>query len=112
MSQPSCRLVEDPIRVALPRSGPFGIMLTIAPGSIGALAATYLGQEAGWYRVEESGGLIAAALGNCRALGLELSVQESAPNLADVTSTGCRNRFLLRLTSAWLAGKLTVRALW
>jgi uncharacterized membrane protein YeaQ/YmgE (transglycosylase-associated protein family) len=38
-------------------------MLNIALGTIGALAATYLGQEAGWYRVEESGGLIAAALG-------------------------------------------------
>ena len=26
-------------------------------------AVRYLGQEAGWYRVEESGGLIAAAFG-------------------------------------------------
>jgi uncharacterized membrane protein YeaQ/YmgE (transglycosylase-associated protein family) len=47
----------------LGRKGPFGFMLTITLGTIGALAATYLGQEAGRYRVEESGGLIAAAFG-------------------------------------------------
>jgi uncharacterized membrane protein YeaQ/YmgE (transglycosylase-associated protein family) len=46
--------------VAPGRKGPFGLLLTIALGIVGAFAATYLGQEAGWYRVEESGGLIAA----------------------------------------------------
>jgi uncharacterized membrane protein YeaQ/YmgE (transglycosylase-associated protein family) len=49
--------------VAPGRKGPFGFLLTIALGIVGAFAATYLGQEAGWYRVEESGGLIAAAFG-------------------------------------------------
>ena len=38
--------------------------------------------------------------------------QEPAPNLVDVTSAGCRNRSPARPTSVWLAGKLTVRALW
>jgi uncharacterized membrane protein YeaQ/YmgE (transglycosylase-associated protein family) len=45
------------------RKGPFGFMLTSLLGIIGAFAAAYLGQEAGWYRAEDSTGLIAALLG-------------------------------------------------
>ena len=45
------------------RKGPFGFMLTGLLGIIGALAASYLGQEAGWYQAEDSTGLIAAVVG-------------------------------------------------
>ena len=45
------------------RKGPFGFMLTGLLGIIGAFAASYLGQEAGWYQAEDSTGLIAAAFG-------------------------------------------------
>lgn len=45
------------------RKGPFGFMLTGLLGTIGAFAASYLGQEAGWYQAEDSTGLIAAVFG-------------------------------------------------
>ena len=45
------------------RKGPFGFMLTSLLGIIGACAASYLGQEAGWYQAEDSTGLIAAVFG-------------------------------------------------
>ena len=45
------------------RKGPFGFMLTGLLGIIGAIAASYLGQEAGWYQAEDSTGLIVAVLG-------------------------------------------------
>jgi uncharacterized membrane protein YeaQ/YmgE (transglycosylase-associated protein family) len=45
------------------RRGPFGFMLTGLLGIIGAIAASYLGQEAGWYQAEDSTGLIAAVVG-------------------------------------------------
>ncbi len=45
------------------RKGPFGFMLTGLLGIIGAFAASYLGQEAGWYQAEDSTGLVAAVFG-------------------------------------------------
>jgi uncharacterized membrane protein YeaQ/YmgE (transglycosylase-associated protein family) len=45
------------------RKGPFGFMLTGLLGIVGAFAASYLGQEAGWYQAEESTGLVAAVFG-------------------------------------------------
>ena len=45
------------------RRGPFGFLLTSLLGIIGAFTASYLGQEAGWYRAEDSTGLIAAVFG-------------------------------------------------
>jgi uncharacterized membrane protein YeaQ/YmgE (transglycosylase-associated protein family) len=45
------------------RKGPFGFLLTGLLGIMGAFAASYLGQEAGWYRAEDSTGLIAAVVG-------------------------------------------------
>jgi uncharacterized membrane protein YeaQ/YmgE (transglycosylase-associated protein family) len=45
------------------RKGPFGFMVTGLLGIIGAVAASYLGQEAGWYQAEDSTGLIAAVFG-------------------------------------------------
>jgi uncharacterized membrane protein YeaQ/YmgE (transglycosylase-associated protein family) len=51
-------------RLVIPgRKGPFGLMLTGLLGIIGAIAASYLGQEAGWYQAEDSTGLIVAVLG-------------------------------------------------
>ena len=49
--------------VAPGRKGPFGFMLTGLLGIVGAFAASYLGQEAGWYQAEDSTGLIAAVFG-------------------------------------------------
>ena len=45
------------------RRGPFGFMLTSLLGIIGAVIASYLGQEAGWYQAEDSTGLVAAVFG-------------------------------------------------
>ena len=45
------------------RKGPFGFMVTGLLGIIGAFATSYLGQEAGWYRAEDSTGLVAAVFG-------------------------------------------------
>jgi uncharacterized membrane protein YeaQ/YmgE (transglycosylase-associated protein family) len=45
------------------RKGSFGFMLTGLLGITGAFAASYLGQEAGWYQAEDPAGLIAALLG-------------------------------------------------
>jgi uncharacterized membrane protein YeaQ/YmgE (transglycosylase-associated protein family) len=45
------------------RKGPFGFMLTGLLGIIGAFAASYLGQEAGWYQTEDRAGLIAVVFG-------------------------------------------------
>ena len=45
------------------RKGPFGFMVTGLLGVIGAVAASYLGQEAGWYQAEDGTGLIAAVVG-------------------------------------------------
>ncbi len=49
--------------VAPGRRGPFGFLLTCALGIIGAFGAAHLGQEAGWFRVEEGVGLASAVLG-------------------------------------------------
>jgi uncharacterized membrane protein YeaQ/YmgE (transglycosylase-associated protein family) len=45
------------------RKGSFGFLLTSPPGIIDAFAASYLGQEAGWYQAEGSTGLVTAVLG-------------------------------------------------
>ncbi len=45
------------------RKGPFGFMLTGLLGIIGAAAASYLGQEAGWDQAQDSTALIAAVFG-------------------------------------------------
>jgi uncharacterized membrane protein YeaQ/YmgE (transglycosylase-associated protein family) len=45
------------------RKGPFGFMLTGLLGIVRAFAASYLGQEAGWYQAEDSTGLVAAVSG-------------------------------------------------
>ena len=45
------------------RKGLFGFMVTGLLGIIGAFAAAYFGQEAGWYQAEDSTGLVAAVFG-------------------------------------------------
>jgi uncharacterized membrane protein YeaQ/YmgE (transglycosylase-associated protein family) len=45
------------------RKGPFGFLLTITLGIIGASAAPYFGQEAGWYSVGDPAGILSAAVG-------------------------------------------------
>jgi uncharacterized membrane protein YeaQ/YmgE (transglycosylase-associated protein family) len=45
------------------KKAPFGFMLTALLGIIGAFAAAYLGQEAGWYKAEEEAGLVGAVFG-------------------------------------------------
>jgi uncharacterized membrane protein YeaQ/YmgE (transglycosylase-associated protein family) len=45
------------------RNEPSGFILTTILGIIGAFVATYLGQAIGWYRADESAGLIGAIVG-------------------------------------------------
>ena len=45
------------------RNEPSGFILTTLLGIIGAFVATYLGQAMGWYRADESAGLIGAVVG-------------------------------------------------
>ncbi len=52
------------------KKAPFGFMVTSLLGASGAFVAAYLGQEAGWYRVEDAGGLVGAAVGALLAVGI------------------------------------------
>lgn len=45
------------------RNEPAGFILTTILGIIGAFVATWLGQAIGWYRADESAGLIGAIVG-------------------------------------------------
>jgi uncharacterized membrane protein YeaQ/YmgE (transglycosylase-associated protein family) len=47
----------------MPGRDPGGIFITIALGIVGAMVATWLGQQLGWYRVGESAGFIGAVVG-------------------------------------------------
>jgi len=42
---------------------PSGFILTTILGIVGAFLATYLGQALGWYRADQSAGLIGAVVG-------------------------------------------------
>jgi uncharacterized membrane protein YeaQ/YmgE (transglycosylase-associated protein family) len=42
---------------------PSGFILTTILGILGAFVATYLGQAIGWYRADQSAGLIGAVVG-------------------------------------------------
>ncbi len=44
-------------------NNPSGFILTTILGIIGAFVATYLGQAIGWYRADQSAGLIGAVVG-------------------------------------------------
>jgi len=45
------------------RNEPSGFILTTILGIIGAFVATWIGQAVGWYRADESAGLIGAIVG-------------------------------------------------
>jgi uncharacterized membrane protein YeaQ/YmgE (transglycosylase-associated protein family) len=45
------------------RNEPSGFILTTILGIVGAFVATYLGHAIGWYRADESAGLIGAIVG-------------------------------------------------
>ena len=44
-------------------NNPSGFLMTAILGVIGAFLATYLGQAIGWYRADQSAGLIGAVVG-------------------------------------------------
>ena len=50
-------------KMLTPGAGPSGFFLTAALGIGGSLAATYLGQRAGWYQAGQSAGFIGAVVG-------------------------------------------------
>lgn len=45
------------------RNEPSGFILTTILGIVGAFVATWLGQALGWYRADQSAGLIGAVVG-------------------------------------------------
>jgi uncharacterized membrane protein YeaQ/YmgE (transglycosylase-associated protein family) len=45
------------------KKAPFGFILTALLGNLGAFGVAYLGQEGGWYKVEDPAGLLAAVCG-------------------------------------------------
>ena len=52
------------------RKAPFGFMLTGLLGVGGAFAVAYLGDEAGWYEVEGTAGMVGAVFGAALVLAL------------------------------------------
>ena len=50
-------------KVLAPGGGPGGFFITAALGIGGSLAATFLGQAAGWYSPGQSAGFIGAVIG-------------------------------------------------
>ncbi|MGE5458244.1 MAG: GlsB/YeaQ/YmgE family stress response membrane protein [Methanococcaceae archaeon] len=50
-------------KLLMPGKDPGGFIITILLGIIGAVVATFLGRAVGWYRAEESAGLIGAVVG-------------------------------------------------
>jgi len=44
-------------------NNPSGLILTTVLGIISAFVATFLGQEIGWYRIDQGAGLIGATVG-------------------------------------------------
>lgn len=47
----------------MPGRDPGGFIITIILGIVGAVVATWLGQQVGWYRVGESAGFLGAVVG-------------------------------------------------
>jgi uncharacterized membrane protein YeaQ/YmgE (transglycosylase-associated protein family) len=45
------------------RNEPSGFILTTVLGVAGAMVATYLGQQIGWYRMGETAGFLGAVIG-------------------------------------------------
>jgi uncharacterized membrane protein YeaQ/YmgE (transglycosylase-associated protein family) len=50
-------------KLVMPGKDPGGVIITILIGIAGSFIANYIGRAAGWYRPDESAGLIASILG-------------------------------------------------
>jgi uncharacterized membrane protein YeaQ/YmgE (transglycosylase-associated protein family) len=50
-------------KLLMPGRDPAGFVITIVLGIGGALLATWLGRELGWYRADQSAGFIGAVVG-------------------------------------------------
>jgi uncharacterized membrane protein YeaQ/YmgE (transglycosylase-associated protein family) len=50
-------------KLIMPGRDPGGAIITILLGIAGSFLANYIGRAAGWYRSDESAGLIASVLG-------------------------------------------------
>ena len=50
-------------KLIMPGRDPGGIIVTILIGMAGALVATFLGQQVGWYRDGEAAGFIGSVVG-------------------------------------------------
>ena len=50
-------------KLVMPGKDPGGVIITIVIGIVGSLIANFVGSALGWYRPEESAGLIASVLG-------------------------------------------------
>ena len=57
-------------KLVMPGKDGGGIMITMLLGVAGSIVANLLGHAAGWYRAEESAGLIASVVGALVLLGI------------------------------------------
>lgn len=63
-------LVGIVARIITPGRRSLGIIVTIILGIIGAVVATFLGQQFGWYGPGQAAGFIGAVLGSILILGI------------------------------------------
>jgi uncharacterized membrane protein YeaQ/YmgE (transglycosylase-associated protein family) len=70
-------------------NNPTGFLMTAILGVVGAVVATYLGQAVGWYRADQSAGLIGAVVGSVIVLFIWHVV--SRRSYADTTVGDGRN---------------------
>jgi len=57
-------------KLVMPGKDGGGILITMLLGVAGAVVANLLGHAAGWYRAEESAGLVASVVGAVLLLGV------------------------------------------
>ena len=57
-------------KLVMPGKDGGGILITMLLGVAGAVVANLLGHAAGWYRAEESAGLVASVIGAVLLLGV------------------------------------------
>ena len=57
-------------KLVMPGKDGGGILITMLLGVAGAIVANLLGHAAGWYRAEESAGLVASVVGAVLLLGV------------------------------------------
>ncbi len=72
-------------------NNPSGFITTAILGIVGAFVATYLGQMMGWYRADQSAGLIGAVIGAIIVLAIyHMVVGRSHANRTDDLGPGPR----------------------